>query len=451
VLRGFGHGPAAARNLGWRVTSAPWVVFVDDDVVLPQGWSRALTRDLDAASPHHAGIQARLEVPHRGGPATDWERATLGLRTSAWITADMAYRRQALAEVSGFDERFPRAYREDADLAARLLARGWLLGQGERTAVHPVRPQPGWAASLRAQRGNADDALMRRIHGAQWRRRADTGSGRFPLHLATFASGLAGAVAGGYEALAPLTGRHGGARARAVALLGAASWAAFTTEFTARRILPGPREPQEMLTMAATSALIPAAAVWHRTHGMLRHRHAQPWPPRPSAVLFDRDGTLVEDVPYNADPAAVRPVPHAADAVRRLRRHGIRVGVISNQSGVGRGLVGHEEMLSVNAEVDSQLGPFEVWRVCPHAPDLGCGCRKPRPGLVHSAARAMRVRPSECVVIGDIGADVLAARAAGARSILVPTPQTRPEEVEDAPVVAGDLAAAVDLVLAGVP
>src|SRR5687768_14397612 len=89
VLRGFGHGPAAARNLGWRVTSAPWVVFVDDDVVLPQGWSRALAGDLDAASAHHAGIQARLDVPHRGGPPTDWERATLGLRTSAWITADM--------------------------------------------------------------------------------------------------------------------------------------------------------------------------------------------------------------------------------------------------------------------------------------------------------------------------------------------------------------------------
>jgi NAD(P)-dependent dehydrogenase (short-subunit alcohol dehydrogenase family) len=85
--------------------------------------------------------------------------------------------------------------------------------------------------------------------------------------------------------------------------------------------------------------------------------------------------------------------------------------------------------------------------VCPHGPDDGCGCRKPAPGLVLAAAAALGVDPSECVVIGDIGSDIEAARSAGARGILVPTDVTRPEEVADAPEVAESLEAAVDLLV----
>ncbi len=67
--------------------------------------------------------------------------------------------------------------------------------------------------------------------------------------------------------------------------------------------------------------------------------HAGPWPPPVRAVLFDRDGTLVHDVPYNGDPDLVRPVDGAADALEPLRARGVRIGVVTNQSGVGRGLV----------------------------------------------------------------------------------------------------------------
>ncbi len=100
-----------------------------------------------------------------------------------------------------------------------------------------------------------------------------------------------------------------------------------------------------------------------------------------------------------------------------------------------------------NAAVDARLGPFETWQVCPHGPEDGCACRKPRPGMVIAAARSIGVRAEECVVVGDIGADAEAAHAAGARSVLVPTSATRAEEVAAAPVVAPDLARAVDLVL----
>ncbi|AEY87532.1 dehydratase [Streptomyces hygroscopicus subsp. jinggangensis 5008] len=151
---------------------------------------------------------------------------------------------------------------------------------------------------------------------------------------------------------------------------------------------------------------------------------------RLSAVLFDRDGTLVVDVPYNGDPARVRLMPGAAAAVALARSAGLPTGVVSNQSGVGRGLLTVDQVVRVNERADELLGGLDTWVFCPHAPDAGCACRKPRPGLVHTAAARLGVPPSECLVIGDIAADVLAARAAGARGVLVPNAATAPAEVE---------------------
>jgi D-glycero-D-manno-heptose 1,7-bisphosphate phosphatase len=168
----------------------------------------------------------------------------------------------------------------------------------------------------------------------------------------------------------------------------------------------------------------------------------------PEAVLFDRDGTLVEDVPYNGDPDLVRPMPGAREAVGLVRAAGIATGVVSNQSGVGRGLLTAGQVGLVNARVEALFGPFGTWAVCPHTADAGCACRKPRPGLVLQAARALGVRPSACVLIGDIGADVAAARAAGARGVIVPTAVTRREEYAQEPEAAPDLLTAVRRLLA---
>jgi D-glycero-D-manno-heptose 1,7-bisphosphate phosphatase len=165
-------------------------------------------------------------------------------------------------------------------------------------------------------------------------------------------------------------------------------------------------------------------------------------------VLFDRDGTLVVDVPYNGDPDAVVPMPTARAALTLLRGHGLRTGVVSNQSGIGRGLLDREQVERVNERVDALLGPFDVWRICPHAERDGCACRKPAPGLIRSAAKALGVRPERLAVIGDIGADMRAAHAAGARAVLVPTEATRVEEIAEAPEVAPDLHTAVSRLLA---
>ena len=169
----------------------------------------------------------------------------------------------------------------------------------------------------------------------------------------------------------------------------------------------------------------------------------------PRAVLFDRDGTLVRDVPYNGDPDLVDPFPQAADVLRQLRRNGICTGVITNQSGVARGLLTASQVTAVNSRIQQLLGRFDVWEICPHGPGDGCSCRKPQPGMIHSACARLGLQPEEVAVIGDIGADMAAAEAAGARAVLVPTPVTRPEETAAAPLVAPDLAGAVALLLEG--
>jgi histidinol-phosphate phosphatase family protein len=434
VVPGPARGPAAARNVGWRATASPWVAFLDDDVRPGPDWARDLAADLAGLAPSVAGSQGRIRVPLPAGRRpTDWERVTAGLANARWATADMAFRRTALVRAGGFDERFRRAYREDADLALRLQAFGWSLVQGARVVDHPVRPASRWV-SVPTQAGNADDALMRRLHGSDWRRRAGAPRGRFPRHAATTLAAV--------TALAGVL-----ARRPVVARLGAAAWLAGTAEFAAARILPGPRTPGEVLTMAATSVAIPPAAVAHRLRGELAARRAGPLPTPGAAVLFDRDGTLVHDVPYNGDPALVDPVPGALAALTRLRAIGVPVGVVTNQSGIGRGTLSRDQVDRVNDRVEELLGPFDTWQLCPHAPADGCDCRKPAPGLVLAAAAALGVPTARCVLIGDIGTDLAAARAAGARAVLVPTPVTRPEEVRSAPAVAADLPSAVELAL----
>lgn len=165
----------------------------------------------------------------------------------------------------------------------------------------------------------------------------------------------------------------------------------------------------------------------------------------PKAVLLDRDGTIVVDVPYNGDPALVSAMPGAAEVLAGLRSAGVPLGVLTNQSGIARGLLTSAQVEAVNQRVDELLGPFDLWEICPHGPVDGCACRKPAPGMILSACTRLGLAPSEVAFIGDIGADVEAAAAAGAVGVLVPTPVTRREEIDAAPLVAPDLASAIAL------
>jgi histidinol-phosphate phosphatase family protein len=436
LLRSGGRGPAAARNVGWRSATARWICFLDDDVVPADGWLAALKGDLAAADADGAvGSQGRIEVPVPSRRRlTDDERRTERLAGAQWITADLAYRRSALVQVGGFDERFPRAYREDSDLALRVTRAGGRIDWGTRRSIHPVAPS-SMLSAVRAQVGNADDALMRRKHGRGWRTAIGEGRGRIAAHAVTTAAALT-------AVLGVLTRRARPAR------LGAAVWVAMTTEFWLRRYLSGPRGLFWAVRLLITSVVIPPVAVRHRIHGTWSFCRARREPPL--AVLFDRDDTIIEDGPYLNDPAGVVPVPGAAVALNRLREQGLLLGVVTNQSGVASGLISPDQLEDVNAKVNSLLGPFDSWQVCPHASDAGCVCRKPSPGMVHAAAEALGVPTSRCVLIGDTGSDVEAALAADAEAILVPTARTLPQEIESAcrrARVASTLTDAVNLVL----
>lgn len=428
VIAGSGAGPATARNRGWRRSQAPWVAFLDDDVVVEAGWRRKLAGDLAACDAATAGSQGRVTVPlPPARHATDWERNVAALEGAHWITADCAYRLDDLRALRGFDERFPRAYREDAEFAIRLLARGRTIAVGTRRIEHPVRAADPWI-SVRLQAGNADDALMDALHGTQWRIVAGAPRGRFRTHVLTVACGGASLAFG-------------------------ALWAASTLRFAWQRIAPGPRDSREIAAMLMTSAVIPFAAVYHRLRGRQRARHltrrASHARAVPGAVLFDRDGTLVIDEPALRDPAQVRLMPGARAALDRLRDAGIAVGIVTNQPAVGEGRLSPLELAAIHARLTALAGPFATIQTCVHPAAGGCACRKPEPGLVLAAADRLALEPQDCVVVGDIGADVAAAANAGARAILVPTPLTLAEEVAQAPAVARDLEEAVDRILAG--
>ena len=251
VVAGGSAGPASARNRGWHATSAPWVAFLDDDVVVHDDWLADLVVDFAACDEACVGTQGRVTVPlATDRPPTDWERNVASLEGARWITADFAFRRAALDAIGGFDERFPRAFREDADLALRVIDRGWTLAQGQRRIAHPVRPADPWV-SVRLQAGNADDALMEAIHGRDWYERAASPRGTFSAHVVTAGLGIA-------------------------SLLTAVAWLAATLRFAWTRIAPGPRDTREIRTMLATSAVIPFAAVYHRTRGTFASRGATP-------------------------------------------------------------------------------------------------------------------------------------------------------------------------------
>ena len=143
------------------------------------------------------------------------------------------------------------------------------------------------------------------------------------------------------------------------------------------------------------------------------------------AVFFDRDGTVIEDVGYPRDPEGVRPLAGAAEALAELRSAGFRLVVVSNQSGIGRGLIAPEEAERVHERFVAELAAcgvsLDAARYCPHAPEDGCDCRKPAPGLILAAAEELGLDLSRSFVVGDRESDVEAGRAAGCATILLGT------------------------------
>ena len=139
------------------------------------------------------------------------------------------------------------------------------------------------------------------------------------------------------------------------------------------------------------------------------------------AIFIDKDGTLIHDVPYNVDPQNVRLAMGAGGALRRMKNAGYQLIVISNQSGVAKGLFEEKDLLPVNRQIQALLAPHGVkvdaFYYCPHGPDDDCECRKPMPGMILRAARDYGADPQSSWMIGDILNDVEAGNRAGCQTI----------------------------------
>jgi histidinol-phosphate phosphatase family protein len=142
-----------------------------------------------------------------------------------------------------------------------------------------------------------------------------------------------------------------------------------------------------------------------------------------AAVFLDRDGTVIDDQGYPGDWRQVRLLPGAGAGLARLKREGFILVLVSNQSGIGRGLISteaarqvHERLLALLEECGVRLdGAF----YCPHAPEAGCGCRKPAPGMLCAAAEKLRLRLDRCFLVGDKESDLETAHNAGCRALFL--------------------------------
>jgi D-glycero-D-manno-heptose 1,7-bisphosphate phosphatase len=181
---------------------------------------------------------------------------------------------------------------------------------------------------------------------------------------------------------------------------------------------------------------------------------------RPAAFL-DRDGTIIRDTVYIRDPSDVELLPDAAAAIRALNEHSIVVVVVTNQSGIGRGLLSPEEYEAVRARIDGALAEhgarIDATYMCPHHPDIpgGCDCRKPGLGMYRRAIADYALDARRSLFVGDRWRDVVPSVSLGGFATLLDTPSTPDEEFERASRegigIAGSLGEAVNRYLDALP
>jgi GT2 family glycosyltransferase len=247
------HGPAAARNAGWRAACGEIIAFTDDDCIPQEQWLQA---GVAAMADGVTGVAGNLVLPLEGVP-TDYEYNAAQLGKNDFVTANCFYRRAALQEVGGFDERFTSAWREDTDLAFTLLAQGAKFTTApDAVVIHPVRPAP-WGVSIRQQRKSMFNALLYKKHPALYRQKIQAAPPwRYYVILCALLTALIGVLSGAWL----------------LALAGLLLWLGLTAHFCWQRLRHTSHAPRHVAEMIVTSMLIPPLSIFWRLYGAVKFR-----------------------------------------------------------------------------------------------------------------------------------------------------------------------------------
>ncbi len=249
-------GPAAARNAGWKMASGELVAFTDDDCIPSVTWLRFLWRAYTPYAERPVAFTGNTIVPVPLRP-TDYELNISQLAKAEFITANCACSRDALQRVNGFDERFSMAWREDSDLQFKLLENGVPIVPVKAAVVtHPVRRSP-WGVSIREEKKNMFNALLRRKYPHLYRQKIGGGPSLlyYGIVVSLFCSltfFLVGSPAAGFATLA--------------------TWGLLTGYFTWKRLKRTVRSPSHIAEMVATSAVIPALSLYWNFYGAWKFR-----------------------------------------------------------------------------------------------------------------------------------------------------------------------------------
>lgn len=247
------HGPAAARNHGWRAARGGIIAFTDDDTIARSDW---LAHGVHAFNDGVHAVCGRIVMPLSGVP-TDYQLDAKNLETAEFVTANCFCRRQVLEDIGGFDERFRYAWREDSDLHFRLLEyRANILHVPSAVMMHPIRPA-GWGVSLQQVKKVQFDALLFKKHPTLYRRKIRS-KPRWDFY---------GIVAALLTSLVALF-----ADALGTALIAGLVWLYLTGRFCVLRLKKTSKSPAHVLEMIVTSILIPPLAVFWRAVGAFKFR-----------------------------------------------------------------------------------------------------------------------------------------------------------------------------------
>lgn len=247
------HGPAAARNTGWRAARGAIVAFTDDDCIPSRSWLRA---GVSALTEGIAGVRGRIIVPLPNSP-TDYELNAAGLERGEFVTANCFYRRDAIATVGGFDERFTTAWREDSDLFFSLLECGYQFREApDAIVVHPIRPAP-WGVSLNQQRKSMFNALLYKKHPVLYRKKLRPVT---PWHYYWIVGSLLAAIALQSNGSSLL------------ALIFFCGWVFMTGRFCQKRLARTSHSLSHLAEMIVTSVLIPPLSIFWRIFGAFKFK-----------------------------------------------------------------------------------------------------------------------------------------------------------------------------------